>query len=600
MRATRLSLGIVALLLGLVGYVKPAHAQWTAEKGVFLKGTVVTMDDKGTVKKNGAVLIRGGKVEAILDGTAKPPEGAIVIDTKGYIFPGMLNLHNHIAYNFLPLYAVPKHYDNRDQWPTGASYETWVNNPKNLVTGPSAYDRQTEALKYAEVKALVGGETAIQGSPQDAGTSTTLVRNVELPNFGMDKIGQRGLSIDGMFIEDLAANQASVRKLTGWFFHLAEGISQYSRDEYYNPNYKSTLKVNGKNRPGLKNLDLVTPSLIGIHCTGLKEEDFADWKGITGGGAKIVWSPVSNFLLYGKTTDILGARRQGATVSIGTDWAPSGSKNLLWELKFADQINEQKWNKALTSRELVQMVTSNPAKLVGWEAIVGQIKPGMTADLVVVDESNANDPYRNLIDAVESKVQLVLIGGDPLYGDEKWLKATKTYPDGKHYELINEAPGRQKAIDIKKKGIPEGEQSLEDIKKALLDALKYDPQALADTLNKGRGTGPLQFKQREATKAWLASALKKRGKPVPAELLDPKAPLSAENAKLFLNYKYPNAKPITKLDSIYQENDPTWFAAVKGNLHFTGANKVIDMKPFEKYSTSAAATPGIVNTVPGN
>lgn len=598
MRATRLSLTIVALFVGVLGYVKPAHAQWTADKGVFLKGTIVTMDEQGTVKKNGAVLIRGGKVEAILSGTAKPPEGAIVIDTKGYIFPGMLNLHNHIAYNFLPLYSVPKHYDNRDQWPTGASYEEKVNNPKNLVTSPSYYDRQTEALKYAEIKALVGGETAIQGSPQDAGTSTTLVRNVELPNFGLDKVGQRGLSIDGMFIEDLAHNQASIRKLTGWFFHLSEGISQYSRDEYYNPSYKSTQKINGKNRPGLKNLDLVTESLIGIHCTALKEEDYADWKHITGKGAKVVWSPLSNMLLYGKTTDILAARRQGATISIGTDWSPSGSKNLLWELKVADQVNEQKFNKALSSKELVQMVTSNPAKLLGWDQIVGQIKVGMTADLVVVDDHGGSDPYRALIDAVESKVQLVLIGGDPLYGDEKWLAATKTYPDGKHYEKINELAGRPKALDLKRKGIPEGEQSFDEIKKALLDALKYDPKALADRLNQGRGEGPLKYKQREALKTWLAGALKKRGKAVPAELLDPKAPLSEANAKLFLSYKFPNAKPIAALDSLYQENDPSFFAGVRSNLHFVGANAALDLKPFEKYTK--AATPGLVGGVTGN
>src|SRR5206468_2999440 len=61
---------------------------------LFLKGTVVTMDDAGTVSPGG-VLIDGGLIKAIGDA---PPAGAKVIDTKGRIYPGLINLHNHTAY----------------------------------------------------------------------------------------------------------------------------------------------------------------------------------------------------------------------------------------------------------------------------------------------------------------------------------------------------------------------------------------------------------------------------------------------------------------------------------------------------------------------
>ncbi|MFT7625023.1 MAG: 5-methylthioadenosine/S-adenosylhomocysteine deaminase [Myxococcota bacterium] len=41
---------------------------------------------------------------------------AVTLSTCGLVFPGMLNLHNHTAYNTLPLWEAPKLYDNRYQW----------------------------------------------------------------------------------------------------------------------------------------------------------------------------------------------------------------------------------------------------------------------------------------------------------------------------------------------------------------------------------------------------------------------------------------------------------------------------------------------------
>ena len=49
----------------------------------------------------------------------------------------------------------------------------------------------------------------------------------------------------------------------------------------------------------------------------------------------MVWSPMSNLLLYGGTADIAAALAAGVRIGIGSDWSPSGSKNLLGELKVA-------------------------------------------------------------------------------------------------------------------------------------------------------------------------------------------------------------------------------------------------------------------------
>ena len=55
--------------------------------------------------------------------------------------------------------------------------------------------------------------------------------------------------------------------------------------------------------------------------------------------SELVWSPLSNLLLYGDTTDVVAADQAGVEISISPDWGPSGSKNNLHELKVADMWN---------------------------------------------------------------------------------------------------------------------------------------------------------------------------------------------------------------------------------------------------------------------
>ena len=61
---------------------------------------------------------------------------------------------------------------------------------KNNIQQNSRWGMASEQMKYAEVQAVAGGVTAIQGSP-GSGTSawdSMLARNVELYNFGQDGI----------------------------------------------------------------------------------------------------------------------------------------------------------------------------------------------------------------------------------------------------------------------------------------------------------------------------------------------------------------------------------------------------------------------------
>jgi cytosine/adenosine deaminase-related metal-dependent hydrolase len=57
---------------------------------------------------------------------------------------------------------------------------------------------------------------------------------------------------------------------------------------------------------------------------GLQPADFAILAGHSG---SMVWSPLLNLLLYGQTANLGAALAAGVSVALGSDWAPSGSKN---------------------------------------------------------------------------------------------------------------------------------------------------------------------------------------------------------------------------------------------------------------------------------
>lgn len=123
----------------------------------------------------------------------------------------------------------------------------------------------------------------------------------------------------------------------------------------------------------------------------------------------MVWSPFSNLLLYGETADVRAAKHEGVPIALGPDWSPTGSKNLLGELKVARVFSREN-DELFSDRELVAMVTRDAARILRWDAELGSIESGKRADLTVVDDDNT-DPYASLLRADESEVRLVMIGG---------------------------------------------------------------------------------------------------------------------------------------------------------------------------------------------
>jgi len=378
---------------------------------LILTGVAVTFDDDRHVVRNAAVYISGDTIEAIQPASKAPPAGyanATRVSTDGFIYPGLIDLHSHLAYNFLPLWSAPRDepYDNRYSWanPT-TTYGRDVGRPAEAMGIAAA----AAALRYAEVKAVVGGVTAIQGSPPTTRPFPGwMVRNVEKEKFPTQPAEQAIFqSVIPKTPDDLEVEAGHMRGGSSFIYHLAEGTSAKMRDEY------ALIARN----------DCAQQGLIGIHCTALEESDYAKWNKKAKGAGTVVWSPFSNIWLYGDTTDVVSARKH-MRVCLGSDWSPSGTRNLLGELKVAELWNRANLSGALSPLELCEMVTREPglALEAPWGRVAGRLEPGALADIAVMAPASPN-PYRALLAANERNVKLVLVGGEPAYGVGSLMKA---------------------------------------------------------------------------------------------------------------------------------------------------------------------------------
>ncbi|MEO8035408.1 MAG: amidohydrolase family protein, partial [Acidobacteriota bacterium] len=177
-----------------------------------------------------------------------------------------------------------------------------------------------------------------------------------------------------------------------------------------------------------------------VHGIPLRASDF---EAMRQARTSLVWSPRSNIALYGQTADVGAALDAGVRVALAPDWAVTGSSNLLEELHFAAQWNVEHLSSLLSDQQMVAMVTSIPAQIAGVDDEVGAIRPGLYADLLVIS-GNRSVPARAMLEARAKDVQLVLVGGQPLYGAPKLMER---YWERSELDAVN-AGGAGKVVKL--------------------------------------------------------------------------------------------------------------------------------------------------------
>ncbi len=366
------------------------------------RGGQVAVDDKGAITCVGCNCAAGGET--------------VITCPDGAISPGLINTHDHITFTQNPPYNdTGERYEDRQQWRKGQDGHAKI---------PAGGGASAVQIQWGELRFLMGGATSIVGSGGQPG----LLRNLDIAA-DQEGLNHGAVNFDTFPLDDSGGTKrtsdcnyggtpttpASIASDPSYEPHTSEGIDQTARNEFLcqsSDTYDATA-------PGTSNNLLLNKTAM-IHAIGLEP---ADLGAMGQAGTALIWSPRSNITLYGDTARVTTAHRMGVEIALGTDWMPTGSMNLLRELKCASSLNETYYNHFFTDVQLWQMVTLNAASVTATDDALGLLAPGHLADIAIFN-AHGGKSYRAVIDAEPQDVALVMRAGKVLYGDSAAVNAT--------------------------------------------------------------------------------------------------------------------------------------------------------------------------------
>jgi len=320
--------------------------------------------------------IRRGRIDGI--GVA-PDKSDTVLDLDGaFVFPGLINAHDHLELNSQPRLKWRECYANAREW-IADFQPRFAGDPDLAVNQP---DTLTDRLWVGGLKNLLAGVTTVcHHNPLHRPLRQRFPVKV-VQRFGFS----HSLHIDG-------GRVAEVHRDTPfdwpWMIHAAEGIDEEARAEV----------------AALERLGCLTPNAVLIHgvalCPSTSEK-------VLRAGAGLVWCPSSNQFLFGRTADVRPFD-DADRLAIGSDSRLSGAGDLLDELKAAHETHQ------LSTEGLARLVSAGAARLLRLEH-AGRIAAGLPADLVVMRSASA-DPFDALIHAVRTDVALAMVDGAARVGE---------------------------------------------------------------------------------------------------------------------------------------------------------------------------------------
>jgi len=341
------------------------------------------------IRASASLLVESGRVTGFGLGARRE----VRIGSGSFVYPGLVNAHDHLRGNYLPRVGPPD----------GRFYLNWSYWDADLKSSPT----------YAERSAIGIAEMYLLGAYKNLFSGVATVHD-HFPH-AMNEPYLRGLPIRAIE-EYCLAHECSSFDL-GWGEGiLAEHARAVERDWPFVTHLEEGFDPESMDGVGILEREgaLDEHDLL-VHCLGLSEEDIRKLKRAR---ASVAWCPASNYFMFNVTCKVRKLLRAGINVALGTDSTHTGSVNLLAEMKFARSAYRAMYGEELPSKTLFDMVTVNAAKALRLEGRAGVLEPGAWAD-VAVFRARAEDPYDSLALAECGDLELLTVGGAPVYGDER-------------------------------------------------------------------------------------------------------------------------------------------------------------------------------------
>jgi len=394
-------------------------------------GTVLTMDSKNSIIKDGLLGIKGDTISYIGRGPEKRLDAKKVIDAKGgIILPGMINGHTHAAMSLyrgladdLPLMDWLNNYIFPLESKINADFVyigTLLACSEMIMSGTTTFcdmyifeGDTARAAKATGMRSIVG-EVLYDFDSPNYGPVANGLRYTEslIEKWQDDPLVSIAVEPHALFTcsPDLlsAANELALKYNVPLIIHLAETENEVLQVEE---------KYGKRPVEHLRSLNILGPHLIAAHCVHLNMEDI---RLLAKNGVKAIHNPESNMKLASGIAPVPEMISNGVIVGLGTDGCASNNDlDLFSEMDTAAKLHkiDTMDTTVMDAITVLRMSTIDGAKALGIGDITGSLEKGKKADIIIIDVNKPHmvpmyNPYSHLVySAKGSDVSHTIING---------------------------------------------------------------------------------------------------------------------------------------------------------------------------------------------
>lgn len=330
---------------------------------------------------------------------------------QGVILPGLINLHAHLGEIFF-----------RGCWQR-INLKNYISKTERINDQIQDCDFRESVAKLTLSEMIRSGTTSVVG-----GRISESLKYFDMTGLSLSPV-MKSKKLAYLYNKKISSD--NLRPESGYFIHSISYVDEAKLKEisktlkenqnklfvmaHVAETYRDTLNCkrtyNKTEIELLNEYGLISDKTILVHCNYCTTRDLEIIRKMK---ATIVSCPISNKRINSKLLSL--DKLSGINLVISTDGAGTNdSLDLFMECKFAYLQNNN-----LTSQNLLDMVTVNAAKAIGFDEKIGSIEIGKEANVIILEKSSYVFPTRNIINNIilnppVSTIKKVIIRGEVFY-----------------------------------------------------------------------------------------------------------------------------------------------------------------------------------------